>query len=714
MYLETELIPLTNDRYVLAIGVHEIGQGAPERVVPGEVRVIARSLGSDEGVDLTAACTLPRPADEAEARMLQQMARGQAKQAKSENSRPMREMCERNYEQFSRQAESAASDSVWPPAKIAACGEDRLLVGIFAGESRNARFSAALRVVNTRTGEIEFEETDHAEGYATQPRSLVEFSAASRDGRTLFHQVRERKLLGLGGRQSVHIIERELAPGGATRTMKQIPWQAMTELESTSTHWLVLIRNEARTQVRLVEHGTGRSSTSFMVRGDISSHALALESGLLALVQSGGVVTILDLETGEQSALHPFMGLRRDSWSLLAISPNGEWLAVVVDEKMKLIRLADGHQTSLPDLPLVTEPDEPDETRIGNAIAFVGETLLICRGGIIEEINSPDLDYVAPARAEPIDFGPVDPTWGLEELLDHAGLSHKIDAIRPYYQPAVLLPTKALGKKGWKDPEEGGPPLGTSRLGGWPDLPLQTDWPMWEDRPMAFLAQINLPEMHAANPEVRLPDSGLLSFFLGCTNQTYAPDEDPSERYFINLMAGSDPDKPDGWRILFFPDTNALRRTRYDREPLPMLHDPAACEPRHFRKVLPDEQSVAYEQLELTDEERERYNLLLVRTGGDADVGSDHDNQLMGYPMLLQGGPAELFCETAQRGENPFRLHDDPAIKADAASWCLLLQLVSDPNAEFLWGDGGHFYYYVRREKAERGDFSESWVYFEN
>jgi hypothetical protein len=57
-------------------------------------------------------------------------------------------------------------------------------------------------------------------------------------------------------------------------------------------------------------------------------------------------------------------------------------------------------------------------------------------------------------------------------------------------------------------------PLGSSKLGGQPDLPEDAAWPLWDDMPMSFVAQINtreLPSIEGVIPICR-PISCCLSF----------------------------------------------------------------------------------------------------------------------------------------------------------------------------------------------------------
>ena len=86
----------------------------------------------------------------------------------------------------------------------------------------------------------------------------------------------------------------------------------------------------------------------------------------------------------------------------------------------------------------------------------------------------------------------------------------------------------------------------------------------------------------------------------------------------------------------------------------------------------------------------------------------------MGYPTMIQFTRPECYLEA-----NDYRIpgEDDPGFAAfveSASEWLLLLQLTSDPNPEFTWGDGGHFYFYVRRDALLARDFSGVRVFFEN
>jgi uncharacterized protein YwqG len=95
--------------------------------------------------------------------------------------------------------------------------------------------------------------------------------------------------------------------------------------------------------------------------------------------------------------------------------------------------------------------------------------------------------------------------------IDRTGLAAHREALVQAALPSIrLVPT------GRADAVQ----LGTSRLGGLPDLPSNTQWPTNKGNPLSFIAQVELRVIHAYDDEVILPDSGLLSFFYDAISQS--------------------------------------------------------------------------------------------------------------------------------------------------------------------------------------------------
>lgn len=88
--------------------------------------------------------------------------------------------------------------------------------------------------------------------------------------------------------------------------------------------------------------------------------------------------------------------------------------------------------------------------------------------------------------------------------------------------------------------------VGTSKLGGGPDLPAGAAWPMIGERPLSFLGQFNFAEL-AVSPVAReLPATGLLSVFF---------DHDMASDFY-----NRNPIPDYRWRVLHIPDTKKLAR----------------------------------------------------------------------------------------------------------------------------------------------------------
>lgn len=86
--------------------------------------------------------------------------------------------------------------------------------------------------------------------------------------------------------------------------------------------------------------------------------------------------------------------------------------------------------------------------------------------------------------------------------------------------------------------------IGKSKLGGMPDLPSDAKWPDWKEKPLSFIAQINLSDLPSSEFLDVLPENGILSFFYSAEQETW--------RF--------DPNDKGSWRVCHFSDRNINRR----------------------------------------------------------------------------------------------------------------------------------------------------------
>ena len=225
-----------------------------------------------------------------------------------------------------------------------------------------------------------------------------------------------------------------------------------------------------------------------------------------------------------------------------------------------------------------------------------------------------------------------------------------------------------------------------SHFGGTPLLPADFVWPRYHDKPLHFLARLQLEELQSAGRVDWLPTSGALLFFYDMESQPW----------------GFEPNERGGWRIAYLTgEGEALRANPAESI---LSHQFMA-----FKSLasLPSTERPEIEALALTDAEIDRYCALVE--------GGEPAHQCAGYPVPVQSDSMELECQLASNGLycGDSSGYTDPRaaeLAVGAAEWRLLLQIDSDDELEIMWGDCGKLYFWVQESAARRGDFSNGWV----
>lgn len=243
-----------------------------------------------------------------------------------------------------------------------------------------------------------------------------------------------------------------------------------------------------------------------------------------------------------------------------------------------------------------------------------------------------------------------------------AGLGAELSAIAPGLALRKDGSVVSWGGERPADEPEPDLPLASTRLGGRPDLAPSAAWPSFEDRPMAFVAQVNLAEVSPLDERGLLPPSGLLSFF----------------------GAPADLDQPGSWHVSFTEDAAAVAKLEFPAD-LSFRERYATVALRAQRELtsLPME-SETLADLGLTWEERIAY--------GDALRGEEGPrHRMLGHPDVVQSDPRD----------------EEPGL-------CLLLQVDSDEDAGMMWGDVGRLYFWIRRDDLERRRFDRCELIFQS
>lgn len=264
------------------------------------------------------------------------------------------------------------------------------------------------------------------------------------------------------------------------------------------------------------------------------------------------------------------------------------------------------------------------------------------------------------------------------QLLEQAGLEQYKQAIASWIYPTAQLILEPVPEVSIS--------IGSSKVGGNPDLPEDVEWPRWKDYEMTFISQINLAELPS---ELSLPTSGLLSFFYAV--EPMFEDED----FFSD---------PHTCRVIF---TNANQLDLISRRNAPdSLNESARMRPNRIsfvpRLSVPTSESAFLESLGLgwngNREDFDKYWGVFLPEFRNRWETEGYINRLMGHPDQIQGD-MQVGCEIA------IGLHTWNEIKNSekrkqivnsALKWRMLLQIDSEEDKTgIMWGDVGRIYYWI-------------------
>jgi uncharacterized protein YwqG len=238
--------------------------------------------------------------------------------------------------------------------------------------------------------------------------------------------------------------------------------------------------------------------------------------------------------------------------------------------------------------------------------------------------------------------------------------------------------------------------LGTSRLGGLPDVGPDFVWPIREGRSLGFLAQINCAEVAPHDSDHSLPDSGVLHFFYDIQEQPWG--FDPKDR---------------GGAVVLYTSGGQLEASSPPSDLAPDAILPPI--PVGFRPFLsiPGYGSAACDSLDLADGDSDAYSELYDAVTCEAS-GGQPNHQLLGHSNNVQGD-MQLECQLVSNGLycGDSTGYNDPRAKqleAGAGDWRLLLQFDSDDDLNIMWGDCGMVYFWIRNSDLRQRTFKNTWT----
>jgi uncharacterized protein YwqG len=250
-------------------------------------------------------------------------------------------------------------------------------------------------------------------------------------------------------------------------------------------------------------------------------------------------------------------------------------------------------------------------------------------------------------------------------------------------------------------------PVGSSKIGGNPDLPSNFEWFYFQgesyegisaNRPLSFLAQINCEEASKYDKDLILPPKGMLYFFYE----------------FATMTWGFNPQDKGSAKVYYYSgDISGLSRTKFPLDLLEEYKIPEMTITFSSENELPDYEEFVewhegfdYKQWDEYDKAKSK----LILESDEETV-----SKLLGYANLIQGGML-LQCELTTSGINTGNSDGYSNVSAqqkeDSTKWQLLFQLdsIQTDKYEMLWGDVGRIYFYIEIDDLKALNFENSWL----
>jgi hypothetical protein len=291
------------------------------------------------------------------------------------------------------------------------------------------------------------------------------------------------------------------------------------------------------------------------------------------------------------------------------------------------------------------------------------------------------------------------------KLLEKHGMQRLIPAADQYLKPSVRISLAACGLAGrdgiYSDVDEvvDESEVGESKFGGFPDLPADFEWPLWDEVPLTFLAQFRLSVLARFDRELNLPRAGMLYFFYDETLTSLIQDEK-----VVPLET----------KVHFHPgDVSTLRRTPAP-EDAEWVQPPAHA--TFYRVVtIPFLNTVEHELMHLTEEEDLQYEKVVLEWRNFNPEKREPRHFLGGFVDVNANDP-RLQLVTIKGQKIPWndwhKEKDEARKQALMDSWCLaaqdwrlLLQVDSDDDFGLHIGDYDKLDFFIHDDALANQSF---------
>lgn len=279
---------------------------------------------------------------------------------------------------------------------------------------------------------------------------------------------------------------------------------------------------------------------------------------------------------------------------------------------------------------------------------------------------------------------PIKDIESLARLIEQVGWAHRVPQLLSFVKPSIAIETHRVDEKAL--------PIGSSKIGGSPDLPYDIAWPEYRGHALDFVAQINLSDIRKNNLEQLYPPTGMLYFFYDMRSLvegiTYQTGLGVYRTIFCN---GNFP-------FLHRVSAPPTAAEKYSACALTFRHELTfpSFESYEVEKIL----GLTYENMGEIEFERcwKLFDGIDEQTKGSAR--SDANHRMGGYPDPQQN---DVFREA----ERQHRIDSGGSRKhvpygAEIQDWVLLLQIDSDDWPGMMWFDIGTLYYCIKRDALQK------------
>jgi len=274
-------------------------------------------------------------------------------------------------------------------------------------------------------------------------------------------------------------------------------------------------------------------------------------------------------------------------------------------------------------------------------------------------------------------------------LFNRVGLSRVAIDLADLMKTSIRLKTEKAEEKDIS--------IGSCKFGGVPDLPMKWNWPEWEGKPLSFICQLNFKELNIHNIDEQLPISGILYFFYEADGQPW----------------GFDPNDKGCCKVLFYNgSSDMLNRTKFPESLPEECKFESGTINFNIESTMPCSDSLYINQLRLNTDELNIFSKLEDMQQEQSDEETIH--RLFGYADEIQG-EMETECCLVNNGvdcgdSSGYKSPKGKDLMKYATDWKLLLQMDSEEELGFMWGDLGRIYFWIHKDDLKNRNFDNVWL----